>query len=366
MYSAEIRNGDFVVNLFGEIYGDFFYGYGKHSYNNSILGTSFVTDGVEQSFGSQAFVGSSLLGVEMRFNNISGTFETNLNDPVQRFFLTYYINPEESHFLVIGRDSTLAYYSFGQVSNDLGALNNYGSLIDNYRLQVRYGFKGFELAVIIPSTGGGWNSENIDDAGYRAFSDDINIVNSVTPFMVLPRLEMAYNYINDFLELKLFGSYGAYLYQNTTNKNQLTAHSFSAGVGGQFSFGSSFLQFTGWYGMNLALSDTITNYANIITIDSNTNKMSMNEVFSAGFAVGMGHTFNDRYTPQIGVGYTANFGPGYLSADDSLGAYLNCIIQINDWFSVTPEVAYLDNLNNGQGVQEDYAILAGVLASLSF
>lgn len=366
IYAAEIENGEFKVTFFGEIYGDFFYSASTNYNNNSLLESSFISNNMAHSFGSQAFVGSSLLGFEMAYKNVSSTFEVNLNDPVQRFFITYKINNSDENYIVIGRDSTTAYYSFGQVSNDLGALNDYGSLTDNYRLQARYGYKGFEIAVILPSAGGGWNSENIDDAGYREYSDNVTVMETVKPFMVLPRIEAAYSYVSDMLELKLFGSYGAYLYQDTSTKKELLVNSFSAGVGGQVNFGNSFLQFTGWYGLNMALTDAVTNYSNVLSIDSTNGDLSMNEVFSAGGAIGMGHIFYDKYTLQLGAGYTANFGPGYITADDSLGVYLNCIIQITDWFSVTPEVAFMNNLNDGSGQQEGYIITAGVLAAVSF
>lgn len=366
VYATEIENGEFKVTFFGEIYGDFFYSAGSYYNENSLLESSFVSNNMTHSFGSQAFIGSSLLGFEMAYKNVSSTFEFNPNDPVQRFFITYKVNNSDENYFVIGRDSTTAYYSFGQVSNDLGALNDYGSLTDNYRFQARYGYKGFEIALILPSAGGGWNSENIDDAGYREYSDNVTVMETVKPFMVLPRLEAAYSYVDDRLELKLFGSYGAYLYQDTVTKKELLVNSFSAGVGGQVNFGNSFLQFTGWYGLNMALTDAVTNYSNVLSKDDTNGDLSMNEVFSAGGAIGIGHIFNDKYTLQLGAGYTANFGPGYITADDSLGAYLNCIVQITDWFSVTPEIAFMDNLNDGSGQKEGYVITAGVLAALSF
>lgn len=365
-FAVEFENGDFKANIYGEIYGDAFY-FNNHS-----------SDTVTNTFGSQAFVGSSLLGVELSYGNVTGTFEAGLGDPVRRFFMTYRFGGSENHYIVIGRDTTIAAYSFGMVSNDFQALNDLGTLADNRRLQIRYGINGFELAVIMPSLGGGWNSDNTDDTGYKLSAVDANTDNALyTPFNVLPRVELGYTYTNDSLEFKVFGAYGAYMYSdNNKIASDKVFHSYNIGFGGQANFGNSFLQFTGWYGMNLDLMDSLANYkSRVVSIDSNTHKLSMfledgitkaENIQSAGMAVGLGHTFNDMFTPQIGVGYTVNFGDGYVQMDDALGTYLNCTIQITDWFSITPEVAYIDYMQDSNGNKEGYEIRAGALAAVVF
>lgn len=358
VFAVEFESGEFKANIYGEIYGDAFYTYSEKYEESS------------NSFGSQAFVGSSLLGVELSYGNVSGTFEAGLSDPVRRYFLTYRIGGAEDHYLVVGRDTTIAAYSFGMVSNDFQALNDLGSLADNRRLQIRYGLYGFELAVVIPSLGGTWNADNTDDTGYK-LSDG----SSSSVFNVLPRVELAYTYATDSLEFKVFGAYGAYLYSDDNNiASDKVFHSYNVGFGGQAYFGNSFLQFTGWYGVNLDLMDALSNYeSRIVSIENNKISMFLDDgvtkaenIQSAGVAIGLGHTFNERYTPQIGVGYTLNFGDGYDKMDDSLGAYLNCIIQINDWFAITPEIAYINKMQDSAGEQEGYDFIAGVMASVIF
>lgn len=360
VFAVEFESGDFKANIYGEIYGDAFYTYSE-GYGES-----------SNSFGSQTFVGSSLLGIELSYGNVSGTFEAGLGDPVRRYFLTYRIGGAEDHYLVVGRDTTIAAYSFGMVSNDFQALNDLGTLADNRRLQIRYGLNGFELAVVIPSLGGAWNADNTDDTGYK-LGDGVS--NSV--FNVLPRVELAYTYATDTLEFKVFGAYGAYLYSDNNHvASDKVFHSYNVGFGGQANFGNSFLQFTGWYGVNLDLMDALGNYqSRTVAIDpANSKKISMflengtkaENIQSAGAAIGIGHTFNEKYTPQIGVGYTLNFGDGYDKMDDSLGAYLNCIIQINDWFAITPEIAYINKMQDSSGAQEGYDFIAGAMASVVF
>lgn len=359
VFAVEFESGDFKANIYGEIYGDAFYTYSESNGESS------------NSFGSQAFVGSSLLGVELSYGNVSATFEAGLGDPVRRYFLTYRIGGSEDHYLVVGRDTTIAAYSFGMVSNDFQALNDLGTLADNRRLQIRYGLNGFELAVVIPSLGGSWNADNTDDTGYK-LGDGVS--NSV--FNVLPRVELAYTYATDALEFKVFGAYGAYMYSdNSKIASDKVFHSYNVGFGGQANFGNSFLQFTGWYGANLDLMDALGNYQSRVVSVQN-NKISMflendvtkeaENIQSAGVAIGLGHTFNEKYTPQIGVGYTLNFGDGYEKMDDSLGAYLNCVIQINDWFAITPEIAYINKMQDSTGAKEGFDFIAGAMASVVF
>ena len=359
-FAVEFESGDFKANIYGEIYGDAFYTYSE-GYGES-----------SNSFGSQTFVGSSLLGVELSYGSVSATFEAGIGDPVRKYFLTYRIGGADDHYVVIGRDTTIAAYSFGMVSNDFQALNDLGTLADNRRLQLRYGIGGFELAIIIPTLGGGWNADNTDDTGYQLSQTD------TTAFNVLPRVELAYTYSTDYIEFKVFGAYGAYLYSDNNNiANDKVFHSYNAGFGGQANFGNSFLQFTGWYGANLDLMDALGNYKSraVGVSPSNSKKISMflddgvtkaENIQSAGIAIGLGHTFNEKYTPQIGIGYTLNFGDGYDKIDDSLGAYLNCFIQINDWFAITPEIAYINKMQDSAGEKEGYDFIAGVMASVIF
>ena len=369
VFAVEFESGDFKANIYGEIYGDAFYTYSE-GYGES-----------SNSFGSQAFVGSSLLGVELSYGNVSATFEAGLGDPVRRYFLTYRIGGAEDHYLVVGRDTTIAAYSFGMVSNDFQALNDLGTLADNRRLQIRYGLNGFELAVIIPSLGGSWNADNTDDTGYKLSITDTEGNPLYTVFNVLPRIELAYTYATDALEFKVFGAYGAYMYSDDSKiASDKVFHSYNVGFGGQANFGNSFLQFTGWYGANLDLMDALGNYQSRVVSIQNNNKFSMfltdengkatttqaENIQSAGAAIGIGHTFNEKYTPQIGVGYTLNFGDGYEKMDDSLGAYLNCVIQINDWFAITPEIAYINKMQDSTGAKEGFDFIAGAMASVVF
>ena len=125
--------------------------------------------------------------------------------------------------------------------------------------------------------------------------------------------------------------------------------------------------------------DALGNYkSRVVSVQNNKISMFLSDengkatatqaenIQSAGAAIGIVHTFNEKYTPQIGVGYTLNFGDGYGKIDDSLGVYLNCIIQINEWFAITPEIAYINKMQDSSGAKEGYDFIAGAVASVVF
>ena len=41
-------------------------------------------------------------------------------------------------------------------------------------------------------------------------------------------------------------------------------------------------------------------------------------------------------------------------------------IQINDWFAITPEIAYINKMQDSAGEKEGYDFIAGVMASVIF
>ncbi len=365
-FAVEFTSGEFKANVYGDVYVDGFYTYQDDTNGNT-----------KHSFTSQSLVGSSRLGVTLSYGDISATFEAGVSDPVRKYFLTYNIKGQEDHFLVLGRDTTIAAYSFGAVTHDFGSLNSYGTLADNRRLQLRYGIKGFEMAVILPYI----EYSSADDTGYGLTATEkvkdgednkTKDVTSVEAFKVLPRLELAYTYATDALELKVFGAYGAYLYEdNLGDADDLVLHSYNIGFGGQANFGASFLQFTGWYGNNLELMDALDSYKRSMGVLEQKGKkrtitVDKENIQSAGVALGIGHTFAEKYTPSLGVGYTLNFGDGYDEIDDRLGVYANVAIKINDWFSITPEIAYYDDMNDSAGKKESYEVVAGAVAAVSF
>ena len=358
------------IDLYGNIYFDLFYNYGNSEISgNKLLEYGYSVAGGEHTFGSKSLVGSTNLGVKVSYDKMDGLVEFGFADVVRKAYMQYNFNRDTNHYLLLGRDTTIAAYSFGQVSNDFNALNDYGTLADKRRLQLRYGIHGFNLALILPYAGE-YNKENVNDAAYS-----IKYTNSETGkeetynniFKVIPRLETSYEYSNDMLSIRAFGGYALYQFKNQNDKLYEVAHSFNVGVGGKFNFEKRFVEATVWYGMNQGLTGGLSNY-NIMLLgaDSPTKKVRVNEVYSVGTAIMLGETFKGFITPQVGIGYTANFGPKYEDVDDALGAFINIVIKVNDYLTIIPEIAYMNKMSDGRKNTEGYIIHFGLVSAFSF
>lgn len=368
-FAVEFTSGDFKANIYGNIYADGFYTYSSDKAEP--LFSSLSMSNGKHSFGSYAFVGSSNFGVTMSYQNVSGTIEAGLGDPVRKFYLKYNIGGRADHYILAGRDNNIAFYNYGQMSNDGQCMIDYGTLANKRRLQLRYGISGFEMAIIIPQIGFGSG----DDKAYTDKSSDYM-------FNYLPRLELAYTITQDTFNFKVFGSYGAYMYYNNSASANIdsfnkTAHMFYIGFGGQANIGNSFLNYVGYFGQNMYLNNAQGDYRtgfsksdlNPISLVSSNGKytIDINDIYSAGGSLGYGYSALDgKLVSQIGIGYSASFADHYVNADQNIGAFLNTQYFVTDWFSIIPEIALLYNIDGANGENQGFSIVAGLVFALNF
>ena len=394
-FAVEFTSGDFKASIYGNIYADGFYTYSSNE-ATPLFSSLQMSDG-QHSFGSYAFVGSSNFGVTMSYQNISGTIEAGLGDPVRKFYLKYNINGKADHYILAGRDNNIAFYNYGQMSNDGQCMIDYGALANKRRLQLRYGIGGFEMAIIMPQIGFGSGDDkaytdtllNTDVDGNVLYSMDA----SKFMFNYLPRLELAYTISQETFNFKVFGSYGAYMYYNdnvklgyadsdgrTGNIDSFnkTAHMFYVGFGGSANFGNSFLNYVGYFGQNMYLSNAQGDYRTgfskaalnpVSLAASSTGRytIEINDIYSAGGSLGYGYKALDgKLVSQLGLGYSANFADHYVNADQNIGAFLNTQYFVTDWFSIIPEIALLYNIDGANGESQGFSVVAGLVAALNF
>ena len=387
LYAKEFIFGDFKTDIFGTLYVDGFYTYSSDKAEP--LFSSLSMSNGKHSFGSYAFVGSSNFGVTMSYQNVSGTIEAGLGDPVRKFYLKYNIGGRADHYILAGRDNNIAFYNYGQMSNDGQCMIDYGTLANKRRLQLRYGISGFEMAIIIPQIGFGSGDDKAytDSFGY-SYTDnngnnvDDTIKSSDYMFNYLPRLELAYTIAQDTFNFKVFGSYGAYMYYNNSASANIdsfnkTAHMFYIGFGGQANIGNSFLNYVGYFGQNMYLNNAQGDYRtgfsksalNPISFVSSNGKytIDINDIYSAGGSLGYGYSALDgKLVSQIGIGYSASFADHYVNADQNIGAFLNTQYFVTDWFSIIPEIALLYNIDGANGENQGFSIVAGLVFALNF
>lgn len=338
LYAAEFKIDNFKLNVYSNIYGDFFYSYNK---------PSNYTNDITHSFSSSAFIGSSHIGVDLNYSKINILFEAGISDIIRKYYIKYNISNEENHFILIGRDTTLAYYSFGQIAKNLAGLNDYGTLADNRRFQLRYGIKNFQIALILPYLSD-WNSQYVNDSS-SLYDGFINI----------PRIETSYNYQSKYIDLKAFAGYGIYMYERD---NKYTVHSANAGIGSNFIIDDkTSMNISIFYGYNLNMTNSLSNSSTINIIN---NIFTVTNIHSFGIAAGFKYKYNDYLTAQAGLGYTFNYAAGYKSVDDAFSGYLNVEIVLNKYFSIIPEISLFNNMQSSTEQSEGYDFMAGVMLYL--
>lgn len=355
----------FSLKFYGELYTDIYYGYSNKQNNLPFL----WWEGDSQGIASSSFFIDSNFGIKTKYNNISANFEIGFNDIFRKYFVQYDFQDKYQQSLIIGKDTNLTYYELGQVLNGKQGLNNYGTLADNKRLQIKYQNKyhKYVIALIFPFLGTNDLLDYSNDNGYFAVGTNIGFQG----FAGIPRIEAAY-YLDqiDKLHVKIFTGYGAYVYQDNNNNKNIIGHSAVLGMGGKYEFiKNAYLDFTAWGGINLYLSSMLTSdtYNPVIGYTRDQfNHVIYNEHFGIDNIYSVGGAFSFSYAlnykdyeiiPQIGIGI--NYSANKILNNISSGIFINTVFKINSFISIVPEISY--EYDNGYST-----ILAGVNAKYSF
>lgn len=355
----------FSLKFYGELYTDIYYGYSNKQNNLPFL----WWEGDSQGIASSSFFIDSNFGIKTKYNNISANFEIGFNDIFRKYFVQYDFQDKYQQSLIIGKDTNLTYYELGQVLNGKQGLNNYGTLADNKRLQIKYQNKhhNYAIALLFPFLGTNDLLDYSNDNGYFAIGTNIGFQG----FAGIPRIEAAY-YLDqiDKLHVKIFTGYGAYVYQDNNNNKNIIGHSAVLGMGGKYEFiKNAYLDFTAWGGINLYLSSMLTSdtYNPVIGYTRDQfNNVIYNEhfgiynIYSVGGAFSFSYALNYKdyeIIPQIGIGI--NYSANKILNNISSGIFINTVFKINSFISIVPEISY--EYDNGYST-----ILAGVNAKYSF
>lgn len=354
IYAYVIYADDVKIKLYGTIYGDLFYSNGSSGMLNNFYGTGSLNNTIT----SNSSKGSTKIGINIEYDKLEALFEAGISDPVRRFYFKYNIDKEDKHYLLIGRDTNIAHYYFGQLSNDGQGLNDFGSIISRRRMQARYGVYGLEMAFIIPYI----NFSNADDAAYRKKDE-----NSKYIFYQIPRIEIAYNYNKNNFYLKPFLSYGTYLYK--IDNNNYAAHQYTIGISGRSSIGRFFIDYMLYFGQNMYLNSSYGGYSGfaqaVNPVSVNNNEIKISNFYSSGGGFGIGYKIN-KVLFQFGAGGNANFNEQFINTQISAGSYINARYYITDMISVLFETACLNNIYDITDTNKGYALITGAMLILTF
>lgn len=378
--TGEVEGNTFKWDIYGNLSLQGFYTSSSFPGDKTLLGTDRALTGVNRKDGFQyGLLNSSYVGINLSYGQFEAVIEV---EPSLDALINYLYGKytfKNGGYLIVGQDVDIASYSFGQVSNEQNGLIDYGAINDVNRPMIKYGMHGLNIAVISPVSVTTLDNDNSNEF-LTTFASSINSSEDPENFIPgadmqvfewIPRVQLSYDIESDVFNGSVFGAYAYYLLKtkcaNEEYKNY-NLHSFHVGLGGQFDVTDEFfIQVVGYYGMNMMLSSALTNTFNpTISVEGNDNKVHIGNVQSAGGAVGFGYHINEIFTPQIGAGISSSFGGPVSRYDDSWGAYVNVIMQFNKWIALTPEIAFMDDLYDGNGNKQGNKIYAGAQIEVTF
>ena len=359
----------------------------KENFNNPLMVTNH-----KHSVGSQNFINNSFFGLKFEYKKLLSGIELGITDWVKKLFVTYFFNDASTHSITLGKYDTLAFASIGnsQMSNSpygKSILEGYGALnSNNKRLQLRYTYKSWNTALIMPYLFDGYSMGN--DRAYDLYKNDRN---EYLGFSYIPRIETSIDLgVDEANVFSLFGSYAAYLFKEDTSErdpnsnNTDIVHAFSLGIKEKLEFlANGVFDITLWGGGNLYLNNYINNsnanpmvgyiYKNGEGLSKNfLPNFRHNNVYSFGLATSVSHEFLigkpylKTIKPSFGVGYMGSYASGFTVVDNAMSAYLNASFFVNDYFSITPEIGLNHDLNNGINQWEGGNLTVGINARFEF
>lgn len=313
----------------------------------------------------------SRVGTEVSYGKLSGVFEVGAND--EETLRLYYAKYDLGNAGVVsfGKQWTIASYSFGQEAYEGNCLIGYGAVNDFRSPSIIYSIKGFEVAIVHKE-----NDLGLGGDEQLAPEADADGISKYKRNQYMPRIELAYTYSNDSLEAKVYGAYAHYgnkVYDFDNGKDRtFEKNLYLAGLGGTFNVANASISMGAFYGLNLAMSGMLGESLSPWFSDE---KNKVEDVNSWGAAIGLGYTIAEKYTPQVGFGYTASNSKGWANTDNAMSAYLNAILQFTDNFALIPEVSWFDEMKGNRrndekkiigSNNEGYRIYAGLIARVTF
>lgn len=361
----EFNNGAISGKVYGKLDFATFY-----QYDSKDLRDHGDVDGsFNMSLGSD-----SRVGTEVSYGKLSGVFEVGANDEetLRLYYASYDLgNAGKINF---GKQGTIASYSFGQEAYEGNCLIGYGAINDFRSPSIIYSIKGFEVAIVHSGDDLGLDGLGLtyeEEVEIKVDNKDA-IMTVEKPYdtkrnQYMPRIELAYTYSNDSLEAKVYGAYAHYgnkVYGFDNGKDRtFEKNLYLAGLGGTFNVANAYVSMGAFYGLNLAMSGML---GESLSPWFNDEKNKVEDVNSWGAAIGLGYTIAEKYTPQVGFGYTASNSNGWANIDNAMSAYLNAILQFTDNFALIPEVSWFDEMKGNNGDKEGYRIYAGLIARVTF
>ncbi len=333
-----LENAIGSINFYGSLRFQTFY----NDTSNIDANTRLKSDAVGDDKGLRWDVaGNARFGTMVTKDKITGVYEIGLDDDASVYTrLIYATYNFGSGTVLIGQDFTplgrIAYSN--QVFGDDLDLTGWGAVYEGRTPQVRFMFKGLEIALIEDK--GSSKLLKASDTG------DVDVL--------MPKIEVRYNFKQDNFFADVFGGFFSFEVEDVVydgvNCGDETVNSWLVGLGGGVNLDPVYVRAQAYYARNARNFNLEHTDARGAKFDA-TGDLVNEDNFGAEFIVG---TKIDKYTIEAGVGYVSSeWDESGSKADNAMSYYLNAVVPIYGSFFVVPEIGVLDYLDGRDGKDED-------------
>lgn len=179
----------------------------------------------------------------------------------------------------------------------------------------------------------------------------------------LPKLEIGYNLTMDSVKATLFGGVNVVKYSNVTTDDHTV---YSGIVGGRMMANMGDVYVNG----DLFFAQNANNYGLSMAGAAKTAEMnSKNDVensISYGGVFAVGGKMDETMTAEFGAGYVQSDVRSAKDPDAAVGVYAQLRYSPISAVLITPEIGYVDYLDNNQGADEGSSIYAGAKWQINF
>ena len=242
--------------------------------------------------------------------------------------------------LLVGQtDSLLKFSISNQVYDNNAGLKKYGKVDASRKPMIRLTFGDFQIAAIQPA---------VDDLE----ADDTK--------SVMPKLEAKYTLSMESFSID--AAVGYQTYEVTSGADDFDVDSYILAIGGTFNFGPAFISADGWFGQNVGpygLACISFNDPELVAGDLKDND-------AYGLVGVIGFKVNDMLAFEGGIGYVSTELDDVDDEDEAMAYYVQATITLADGVTITPEIGYLDNMDDMSGADEGDTLYYGMRFMINF
>lgn len=259
----------------------------------------------------------------------------------------------EGTFFLIGRDYTpLNYFPSNQVApiyeneGDSG-LKPYGGIYEGFESMIQISTRHFKLALIQPAT-----------------KDEEQLKYGVTGEIErkMPKVEGTYHIGGESQYIDLYSGYQIYKIVEDVTEAEYDISSWIIGFNFGINMGPAYLFGNAYSGQNI-------NPYGLWAEGDDSPRIISGEIYDCstnGYILAVGSKISRNIIAETGLGYIVHDLSGAVEKDETMSGYLNLQCRINEYFTVVPELGFVDYMEDNGGTDEGKKLYVGAKWQIDF